>query len=329
MAVREHDRVDLVETVPDPGEVRQDHVDAWLVLLGEEDAAVDDEQPPGVLEDRHVAADLAQSTQGNDPKAVARQRGEALGRPPGAASPPTRLRPATATRAHRPLPGREFTAWQSELAGACSGAGRADAVGNCGVMVILLVLGNGGMARKPRCHALTPAGAWPSGQACHGVSRSGSGGGSGVFRVSWSRWGAFSGHGDRCLHFELYRRQHAERGVPLTPCPRGITKGCRPSVAGWRRSSPASPCASSASEPISWPPSIQPSGAKQRSRSENHAPGTRQPRSASAPPRARQAPGKQDRGPDRTVRWFDEVRYIHVIWFSLWTSASRTTRSDY
>ena len=92
VAVREHDRVDLVETVPDPGEVGQDHVDAGLVLLGEEDAAVDDEQPAGVLEDRHVAADLAQTAQGNDPQAVARQRGEVLGRPPGAASPPTRLR---------------------------------------------------------------------------------------------------------------------------------------------------------------------------------------------------------------------------------------------
>ena len=43
--------------------------------------------------------------------------------------------------------------------------------------------------------------------------RPGFGGGSGVSRVSWRRWGGFLGHGDRCLHFELYRRHHAERGV--------------------------------------------------------------------------------------------------------------------
>ena len=46
------------------------------------------------------------------------------------------------------------------------------------------------------------------------------------FRVWWLLWGvpglveslgAFSGHRDRCLHFELYRRQHAEQGVPSLP----------------------------------------------------------------------------------------------------------------
>ena len=87
VAVGEHDRVDLVEAVPDPGEVGQDHVDAGLVLLGEEHAAVDDEQPAGVLEDRHVAADLTQAAQRDDPQAVARQRGQVLG-PPRAAPRP-------------------------------------------------------------------------------------------------------------------------------------------------------------------------------------------------------------------------------------------------
>ncbi len=74
VAVGEHDRVDLVEAVPDPGEVGHDHVDTRLVLLGEEHAAVDDEQPPGVLEDGHVAADLAEAAQRNDPQPVAGQR---------------------------------------------------------------------------------------------------------------------------------------------------------------------------------------------------------------------------------------------------------------
>ena len=68
--VGQHDRLDLVEAVPDPGEVRQDHVDAGLVLLGEQDPAVDDEQPAGVLEDGHVATDLAEPAQRDDPKAV-------------------------------------------------------------------------------------------------------------------------------------------------------------------------------------------------------------------------------------------------------------------
>ena len=41
-------------------------------LLGEQHAAVDDQQLAGVLEDGHVAADLAQAAQGDDPQAVLR-----------------------------------------------------------------------------------------------------------------------------------------------------------------------------------------------------------------------------------------------------------------
>ena len=44
----------------------QDQVDAGLVVLGEQDAAVDDEQTAGVLEDGHVAADLAEPTECDD-----------------------------------------------------------------------------------------------------------------------------------------------------------------------------------------------------------------------------------------------------------------------
>ena len=61
---------DLVEAIPDPGEVRQDHIDAGLVLLREQDSAVDDEQPAGMLEDGHVAPDLTEPAQWDDPKAV-------------------------------------------------------------------------------------------------------------------------------------------------------------------------------------------------------------------------------------------------------------------
>jgi hypothetical protein len=68
VTVREHDADDVVETVTDGSEIGQDQVDARLVLLGEQYAAVDDEDLAVVLEDRHVAADLAQSSRRDDPE---------------------------------------------------------------------------------------------------------------------------------------------------------------------------------------------------------------------------------------------------------------------
>jgi len=47
---------------------RLDHVDTGLVLFGEQHPAVNDQQPSCVLEDRHVAADLAQPAQGHNPE---------------------------------------------------------------------------------------------------------------------------------------------------------------------------------------------------------------------------------------------------------------------
>ena len=64
-------------------EVRQDQVDAGLLLLGEEHAAVDDEQAAAVLEDRHVAADLAEAAERGDPQAALRGA-SAAGRVQGA-----------------------------------------------------------------------------------------------------------------------------------------------------------------------------------------------------------------------------------------------------
>ena len=63
VAVGEDERLDVVEPVPDRLEVGEDQVDARVVLLGEEHAAVDDEQAAVVLEDRHVAADLAEAAE--------------------------------------------------------------------------------------------------------------------------------------------------------------------------------------------------------------------------------------------------------------------------
>ncbi len=68
VAVGEHHGHDVVQPVPDRGEVRQDDVHAGLGLLGEQHAAVDDEQLALMLEDGHVAADLTQTAQGDDPQ---------------------------------------------------------------------------------------------------------------------------------------------------------------------------------------------------------------------------------------------------------------------
>ena len=54
---------DVVHALFDPGEIRQDQVDAGLGLLGEEDATVHDQELAPVFEDVHVAADLAETSQ--------------------------------------------------------------------------------------------------------------------------------------------------------------------------------------------------------------------------------------------------------------------------
>ncbi len=75
VAVGEDQRLDLVEAVPDRAPVGEDQVDAGLVVLGEQHAAVDDQQPAVVLEDGHVAADLAEAAERDDPEAPLRQGG--------------------------------------------------------------------------------------------------------------------------------------------------------------------------------------------------------------------------------------------------------------
>ncbi|MCU1587574.1 MAG: hypothetical protein JWN31_1067, partial [Frankiales bacterium] len=54
--------------------VGQDQVDARLLGLGEQHAAVDYEQLAVVLEDRHVAADLAEHAECDDPQRTVRER---------------------------------------------------------------------------------------------------------------------------------------------------------------------------------------------------------------------------------------------------------------
>ena len=63
VAVREHHADHVVEPVLDRLEVGEDQIDAGLVLLGEQHAAVDDEELAAVLEHGHVAADLAEAAE--------------------------------------------------------------------------------------------------------------------------------------------------------------------------------------------------------------------------------------------------------------------------
>ena len=66
VAVREHQRLDLVQTVLDVVEVRQNQIHARLLLLGEEHAAVDEQDVAVVFDHVHVAADLAQTAERHD-----------------------------------------------------------------------------------------------------------------------------------------------------------------------------------------------------------------------------------------------------------------------
>ena len=73
VGVREDERLHLVEPPVQVAEVRQDQVHAGLVGVGEQHAAVHDEQAAAVLEDRHVPADLAEPAERDDAQAVARE----------------------------------------------------------------------------------------------------------------------------------------------------------------------------------------------------------------------------------------------------------------
>ena len=74
VGVGEHDGLDVAEPISDGAEVRQDQIDARLVGLREEHPAIDDQQSPGVLENGHIATDLAEAAERDDAQALLRQR---------------------------------------------------------------------------------------------------------------------------------------------------------------------------------------------------------------------------------------------------------------
>ena len=62
VTVSQHDCENVMHAITDVAEVRQNHVDAWLVLFRKEHAAVDDKQLAVDFEDGHVSTDLADAT---------------------------------------------------------------------------------------------------------------------------------------------------------------------------------------------------------------------------------------------------------------------------
>ncbi|CAB4935134.1 unannotated protein [freshwater metagenome] len=72
--VRQNDGNDVVEAIPDATPVGEDDVDAGLMLLGKQHAAVDDEQLSVEFEDGHVPADLAETARRDHAKVPCRQR---------------------------------------------------------------------------------------------------------------------------------------------------------------------------------------------------------------------------------------------------------------
>ena len=65
---------DVVKTVFNPRKIGQNQVDAGLRLFGEKNAAVDNQEFVIKLQNIHIAADLAQATQRDNPEIPLLQR---------------------------------------------------------------------------------------------------------------------------------------------------------------------------------------------------------------------------------------------------------------
>jgi hypothetical protein len=61
--VRDDDGADVVLSLPQVREVRQDEIDAEVLVAREREACVDDDDPVVGLDDEHVLADLAEAAQ--------------------------------------------------------------------------------------------------------------------------------------------------------------------------------------------------------------------------------------------------------------------------
>ncbi len=104
-------------------EVGQDQVDAGLVDVGEQHAAVDDQQLAVVLEDGHVAADGAEPAERDDPQAAVGQRRRRR------SVPRSRTTRSRACRPHLRVPRvAAVSVARASATGACVSSGRGAAV---------------------------------------------------------------------------------------------------------------------------------------------------------------------------------------------------------
>jgi GNAT superfamily N-acetyltransferase len=78
MAVGKHQADDVTEPFADCVEARQYQVDARMIVFGEQDSAVDEQQLAVKLDDGHIAANVAQAAQWDDAHCVWGQQGRNL-----------------------------------------------------------------------------------------------------------------------------------------------------------------------------------------------------------------------------------------------------------
>jgi hypothetical protein len=74
VAVRDHDRLDVVGPLAQIGEVGQHEIDPKHVGGREPESGVDDDDPAAVLDDGHVLADLAEAAEGQYPQPATHAR---------------------------------------------------------------------------------------------------------------------------------------------------------------------------------------------------------------------------------------------------------------
>ena len=64
--MRDDDATQLISVLEHVGVIRQDEIDAWMIVIGEHEARIVEHHVILALEDRHVLADRIESAQGDD-----------------------------------------------------------------------------------------------------------------------------------------------------------------------------------------------------------------------------------------------------------------------
>lgn len=66
VAMRDDDATQLISVLEHVGVIRQDEIDAWMIVIGEHETRIVEHHVILALEDRHVLADRIESAQGDD-----------------------------------------------------------------------------------------------------------------------------------------------------------------------------------------------------------------------------------------------------------------------